>query len=272
MRDEHARSALPTLGELGFDLVHSTHAEVVWVLAKPVLLTCCFVVAAALGWWPLAPLIVFLLFVSIVSSAHDTVHGSLGLSRKASDWALFALGALMLESGHAYRQTHLRHHAVFPGDDDPEGAPAKMTAWGAVAAGPTFLFRLWLWAWRRSEGSERRWLFAEAAWALSVTASALMLALLKVSAWPLAYVLMVGVGSWVYPLLTSHLPHRHYGDTPLTQTHTLRGHIVPALFSELTYHLEHHLYPKVPTHHLPELSRRLTPTFQREGVQPWRVP
>ena len=79
------------------------------------------------------------------------------------------------------------------------------------------------------------------------------------------------VGSWVYPLLTVYLPHHDYGDTPLTQTSSLRGRIIPALFLELTYHLEHHLYPGVPSHHLPELSRRLTPLFQSAGVQPRRV-
>jgi beta-carotene hydroxylase len=46
---------------------------------------------------------------------------------------------------------------------------------------------------------------------------------------------------------------------------------VPALFLELTYHLEHHLYPQVPSHNLPELSRRLEPIFQDAGVVPWRV-
>lgn len=95
--------------------------------------------------------------------------------------------------------------------------------------------------------------------------------------WPwipglLVYAVLVVVGSWVYPLLTVHLPHHGYGDTPLTQTGTLRGRIIPVLFLELTYHLEHHLYPAVPSHHLAELSRRLTPTFEAHGVKPTRVP
>jgi beta-carotene hydroxylase len=87
----------------------------------------------------------------------------------------------------------------------------------------------------------------------------------------LVYAVQAIVGSWVYPLLTVYLPHRDYGDTPLTQTHTLRGHLIPALFLELTYHLEHHLYPQVPSHHLPELARRLDPFFEQAGVQPWQV-
>jgi len=43
------------------------------------------------------------------------------------------------------------------------------------------------------------------------------------------------------------------------------------LFLELTYHLEHHLYAEVPSHNLPELSRRLEPTLQQAGVSPRRV-
>ncbi len=87
----------------------------------------------------------------------------------------------------------------------------------------------------------------------------------------LVYALLAILGSWSYPLLTVHLPHRNYGETPLTQTHTLRGRIIPALFLELTYHLEHHLYPQVPSHNLPKLSQRLAPFFRQVGVKPRRV-
>jgi beta-carotene hydroxylase len=71
--------------------------------------------------------------------------------------------------------------------------------------------------------------------------------------------------------LTIHLPHHGYGETPLTQTRTLRGRVVPALFLELTYHLEHHLYPQIPSHNLARLGRRLDPFFEQAGVEPWRV-
>jgi beta-carotene hydroxylase len=97
-----------------------------------------------------------------------------------------------------------------------------------------------------------------------------------VALWPrapllLVYATMMIVGSWVYPLLTVYLPHHGYGDTPLTQTRTLRGRIIPAIFLELTYHLEHHLHPQVPSHNLPELARRLDPFLDRAGVRAWRV-
>jgi beta-carotene hydroxylase len=204
--------------------------------------------------------------------AHDVVHGSLGLSRRQTDWALFVMGAFLLESGHAYRSTHLRHHHIFPGPDDPEGDPARMSLIEVVMWGPLFLPRLWLWAFVRSQpgGAVRRWLVAEAAWSFAIVAGGVCL--LPWTPAVLVYAVLAIVGSWVYPLLTVHLPHRHYGNTRLSQTHTLRGRVVPALFLELTYHLEHHLYPEVPSHNLPELSRRLDPIFRQAGVQPWRVP
>lgn len=114
------------------------------------------------------------------------------------------------------------------------------------------------------------WLWLEAVWSVAGIIGAGL-------SWTVApafslYIVLAIIGSWVYPLLTVHLPHRDYGDTPLTQTRTLRGFVIPKLFLELTYHLEHHLYPQVPSHHLPELSRRLEPVLCRAGVIPVRVP
>jgi beta-carotene hydroxylase len=268
----HADPEIPTLEALGADLRATSRAQRRLALARPFLCAAAYALAAYAGLWWLTPLLVFLVFVAVVTVTHDVVHGAIGLSRRQTDWALFVLGALLLESGHAYRATHLRHHRVFPGSDDPEGDPARLSLLGAIVWGPQFLPRLWCWALARSNpgGSQRRWLIAEAAWALAVPAAGLWL--LRWTPAVLVYAALATVGSWVYPLLTVHLPHRHYGATPLTQTHTLRGRIIPALFLELTYHLEHHLYPEVPSHHLPELSRRLDPFLRRAGVRPRRVP
>ncbi len=262
----------PSIASLGSDLLKTTPRQRRLALARPFLCLLAWALAAYAQLWWLTPLLSFLIFVAVVTVTHDVAHGSLSLSRRQTDWALFTFGAILLESGHAYRTTHARHHAVFPHPDDPEGDPARMNFWQAVLYGPVFLPRLWCWAYARQKGrtSERLWLIAEAAWCL-------MVLWIGVVVWPstaavLIYAALAIIGSWVYPLLTVHLPHRHYGDTPLTQTHTLRGRIIPGLFLELTYHLEHHLYPQVPSHHLPELSRRLEPVFRQAGVRPKRVP
>jgi beta-carotene hydroxylase len=262
---------LPSLTMLGHDLLATTRFQRRLALARPFVGIAAYCLAVYAGIWWLTPIIVFFIFVAIVTVTHDVVHESLGLSKLQTEWALFVMGAILLESGHAYRTTHMQHHRLFPDRDDPEGDPARMTFWGAVLHGVIFLPRLWLWALRKNRGQpdQLAWLVAEAAWAIAFVAAGVLF-------WRempalLLYAGLAIVGSWVYPLLTVHLPHRNYGETPLTQTHTLRGWLVPKLFLELTYHLEHHLYPQVPSHNLNKLSRRLDPFFRRAGVVPRRV-
>jgi fatty acid desaturase len=238
-------------------------------LARPFAGVALFAVVVHFGWWWLTPLVIFATFVAVVTVTHDVVHRVLGLGPRGTDWALFLMGVVLLESGHAYRITHLQHHRRFPHPtDDPEGYPAGMTLLGAICYGPIFLVRLWWWAWRT--GRDRVWLAVEA----TVPILALTAGVLSLTSFPgiLIYVTMAIAGSWVYPLLTVYLPHHDYGDTPLSQTRTLRGRILPAVFLELTYHLEHHLYPQVPSHNLPALGRRLDPYLAASGVKPVRVP
>ena len=257
----------PSLAELGADLLETTRRQRLIALSRPYLGVLAFAVAAWLRWWWLTPLAVFGIFVAVVTVTHDVVHRTVGLSARAANWALFATGLVLLESGHAYRATHTQHHRLFPHPDDPEGYPASLSMIGAICYGPVFLARLWWWSYRR--GRDRGWLLVEAAVPIAALASGIL-------AWPytpgvLVYALMAIAGSWVYPLLTVYLPHHDYGETPLTQTRTLRGRIIPAIFLELTYHLEHHLYPQVPSHHLPELARRLEGYLAANNVRPVRV-
>jgi fatty acid desaturase len=257
----------PTLAELGADLLETTRRQRLIALSRPYVGVLAYAVAAWLRWWWLTPLVVFGIFVAVVTVTHDAVHRTIGLSARATNWALFATGLVLLESGHAYRATHIQHHRLFPHPGDPEGYPASLSMIGAICYGPAFLARLWWWSYRR--GRDRRWLLAEAAAPIAALTGGML-------AWPytpgvLAYALMAIAGSWVYPLLTVYLPHHDYGETPLTQTRTLRGRIIPAIFLELTYHLEHHLYPQVPSHHLPELARRLEGYLAANDVRPVRV-
>jgi beta-carotene hydroxylase len=86
------------------------------------------------------------------------------------------------------------------------------------------------------------------------------------------YATLVILGSWLYPLATVWWPHRSPGVTPLQQTRGFRGRIIPALFFQHTYHLEHHLYPGISSHRWAELGRRLEPHLARAGVRLNRLP
>jgi beta-carotene hydroxylase len=265
-----APRARPPLSGLGRDLLVTTRRQRATAFARPFVGLAAYAAAAALGWWWLTPPIVALIFVAGVTVTHDVVHRSLGLGRRQTEWALFVFGAVLLESGHAFRASHLQHHRRFPHHDDVEGTAAHTTWWGALLGGPLFLPRLWVWAFRRARPDQRQWMLAEAGWAFGVVVAGVLL-------WPLTpavlvYAALAVAGSWLYPLLVVYLPHRHPGHDPLTQTGSLRGRLVPALLLEQTYHLEHHLYPAVPSHHLPELARRLDPILAAAGVRIPRVP
>ena len=259
---------MPTLAELGHDLLHTTTRWRIVSLGRPFLCVILYIIFAALGWWPLAVLAVMVLFITIVASAHDLAHKVLGLPNWVNHILLAVIGMLVLESGHAYQVTHLQHHRRFPHDDDPEGDPAHMGFLQALFMGPVFLFYLWGWAWRRAPRM-RPWLALEAGWFLAFTIASLLL-------WRqipglLIYTVLVIAGSWVYPMMTVHLPHNAEGENALFQTYTLRGRIIPRLFLELTYHLEHHLYPAVPSHNYGRLAQRLEPYLRQAGVEPVRT-
>lgn len=273
MQDTLSKQTLPRLDELGTDLLLTTRRQRWLALARPFIGLACYCIAVHFGQWWLAPIIVFLIFVAVVTVTHDVVHRSLGMTQRQTEWALFLMGSVLMESGHAYRTTHVQHHKYFPADEDedPEGYPAHIGLLGAIFYGPVFLYRLWWWAFRRNKkrAGQRVWMIGEVLIPIIVFTTGIFL--WKTMPAILVYAVLALVGSWVYPLLTVYLPHKDFGDTPLTQTHTLRGTIIPALFLELTYHLEHHLYPQVPSHNLAELARRLDPFFKEAGVQYWYV-
>jgi beta-carotene hydroxylase len=260
----------PTLDELGKDLLATSRWQRTMTLSRPYLGIAVFALVAWLGWWWLTPFVVFGVFVAIVTATHDVVHRTLGLGERATDVWLFLLGLVLLESGHAYQMTHRQHHRLFPSPEDPEGYPANLSLVGAVLYGPVFLVRLWCWSFVRADLRTRCWLIAEASAPVAAVVGGVLL--WSTTPYLLFYAVMAIVGSWVYPLLTVYLPHHDYGDDPLTQTRTLRGRVIPAVFLELTYHLEHHLYPQVPSHNLPELAARLEPFFAQAGVRPVAVP
>ncbi len=263
--------ALPSLAELGKDLLNVSPAEVMLSLFRPFL---CFLLfwafALAHHYIPACLSVAGLMFFTYTSTSHDLVHRTLHLPASLNESLLAALEAICLRSGHAFRLTHLQHHKRFPNEDDIEGRDAVKGFWSALACGPYHQVRLFFWAWQRGSSVERRWMFCEAAFVSGVFAFAIA----RWKSFPelLAYVVMVTVASWIYPLATVWWPHRAEGITPLEQTRGFRGRLVPFLFFQHTFHLEHHLYPGVSSHRWRDLGRRLEPYLLRAGVEFVQLP
>ena len=260
---------LPTLEALDTELRSASPVHRAITALLPFVTVAVFAAAFTARWYWLLPVIVLAHFVFAVAYLHDAAHGSAGLTAMQTHWVLFIVGVLMLQSGHSFRYSHLFHHTHCLEEDDMEGAPARMALIDVLLCGPAYLPRLWAKALREAGARERRWMVAELGTALALLVAAALVA--RWNAGPLLYCVFVYLGGWAYPLATAYLPHYKPGARPLEQARTMRGVIVPALFMNLTYHLEHHLYPQVPGMNLRRLAERLDPLLAARGLRPTYV-
>ena len=267
-------NGFPTLRELDPGLAHVARWEAALSLAVPWCCLAVYALAAAAAaanpwWWALAVLATVLLsFFTYGSVSHDLVHGNLGLSRAWNRRWLTAVELLCVRSGTAYQAAHLHHHARFPAEDDLEGAAAGMSLGRSILDGFTLQPRLWLWAVRRGGPLKRR-IVAEGVACVCVVIGSL--ALLPWAAAPAVFVGLMVAGSWILPVMTSHLPHDAHAEGALHQTKRFRGGVFSLLAVEHLYHVEHHLYPQVPHHRWKALAEKLDPFFERAGVEAIRV-
>jgi beta-carotene hydroxylase len=257
---------MPPLRELGTDLLQVPRWRRSLSLFLPFAWCAAYIVCALVGWWPAAVFaLVALSFVTYGSTSHDLVHRNLGLGPRANDVLLCAIELLALRSGHAYQAAHLHHHARFPHADDVEAQAAGTSIWRALAEGGIFQFRIFFWALRHA-GHARPWVIGEGiACGILVVLAVALAALTPIF---LVYLVLMVMGSWTIPLVTSYVPHDPHGHSELTQTRVFRGRLASLVALEHLYHLEHHLYPAVPHHNWAALARRLDPHLARAGVKP----
>ena len=260
---------LPTIDELGRDLLRVSALRRAVSLALPFMLAAAFFPLAARGWWVAALLCpVLLSFLTYASSSHDLVHRNVHLPARLNEPLLCAMELLCFRSGHAYRTVHLHHHGHCAEDDDLEGAAARMNLPEALLYGFTLQYRLWWFALQRP-GTNRRWVIAEGSAVLLLLAGCALL--WRWTHLPAIYAALMIAGSWIYPFATAYLVHDADAADDLHQTRLFRGRVLQVLALEPLYHLEHHLYPQVPHQNWPELARRLDPYFAREGLRPIRL-
>ncbi len=238
-------------------------------LAMPFAVCAAFFVCGARGWYVAALACTMVLtFITYGSTSHDLVHRTLALPRPLEDVLLCAMELICFRSGHAYRFTHLHHHASFPADDDLEAEAAKMTFVQAMFDGVALQPRLWLFAWRRAR-HERGWILGEAIAIVAMLAASI--AVIPITPLPAIYAALMIAGSWTFPIITAWLPHIAAGTTELTRTRLFRGLVLEMLAFEHLYHLEHHLYPRVPHQNWRRLARRLDPYFATAGIAPVKL-
>jgi fatty acid desaturase len=201
--------------------------------------------------WPLALAMSFFFFLSGLRVVHGAYHNALGLPRLATEWVMAGFSVLMLGSMHAIQWNHLRHHRHCLAADDIEAMGARRTALGALLLGPRFPVALHRAALAGAPPRLRAWIAGE------LLANVPLIALPLVAWKTFAYhVLAMAIGQCLtafFAVWTVHRGCSEHGGI----ARTIRSPLRNALSFSMFFHLEHHLFPQVPTAHLIVLARRL---------------
>lgn len=244
----------PRLRAVGWrDLVHVTSLEVLLEPMLPAAWLAASLLTAAYGHYVTALGFSFVFFLTGLRLIHNAFHSSLGLSRRATDIVLWVMSLGMLGSMHAVQFNHLRHHRLTLGEEDVEGRHAEMPAWRALLFGPAFPIVLHIAALRYGNPKLRATIIGE----LLLNAVWIILVFEAWNSSTLRYhVSAMAAGQCLTAFFAVWTVHHHCDRTHYI-ARTLRNKIKNGITFNMFLHIEHHLFPRVPTCHLGELSRRI---------------
>jgi fatty acid desaturase len=193
--------------------------------------------------------------------SHEGHHGLLFRDRVLNHAANIALCVPLLHSPSAYRVLHTLHHRYLGGPGDPDeyrnytgSAGLRWTLqWVRLTMGTlVYMPLIPVVAWRRAGAVERRYIAIEYAGMIViwVVVFATIPVPILLQTWLIPGV-VVGYVSAVRALAQHALTDAH---DPLLASRSVRSNaVVSFLLLNENYHLEHHLFPEIPSYNLPRL-------------------
>ncbi len=235
------------------DLTRLKRSEIITEILLPLPWLLTSLLAAAHQWYVCAVALSFVFFLTGLRQNHNANHYAIGVSKPQHEWIMFVLSVLMLGSMHVVQINHLRHHKYFPDKQDVEAISANRPAWFALLIGPIFPILLTLKAFQVANRRQLGWIIAEllanGAWIFLVF-SAFDVTALKY------HVVVMALGQCLTAFFAVWTVH-HDCDPNTELGRTIRHPWLAKLTFNMFYHQEHHLFPAVPTCHLPILAQRL---------------
>ena len=217
------------------------------------------------GYWLLALAATFFFFTAALRQAHDCYHRTLGVGKAATELMLFMLSITMLCSTHAIRHTHLNHHRDPLGESDVEGNWACLPWYKAVLGGGLFSIAIQWFGLTHGSHRNRTLVAIDMVLIFAVIATTFItmhpVLVYHVSVMILANTMVGFFAVWSV----------HHGCDEIVYARSERHPFINLLTFNLLYHIEHHLFPAVPTNHLPELAKRLdlhAPQWTQQPVIP----
>ncbi len=202
--------------------------------------------------------------------SHEGHHHLLFRRSGANHLANVLLCVPLLHAPTAYRVLHDRHHWHLGGPGDPDEYRNYTLDrrllwamhWMRLTLGTlVYMPLIPVVAWRRAEPADRRRIAAEYAGIACVWCLVFAFIPLRVLAqtW-----LLPGVAVGYFSAIRALAQHALTGDEPLLASRSVRsGRLVSFLLLNENLHLEHHLFPEVPSYNLPRLRALLRPHLPR---------
>lgn len=233
---------------------------------------------SAKGWLLLVPLYVLsgAALHGISLFTHEAVHGTLWPGARLNG----LLGAIcawpVLQNFSAYRVLHLRHHRHLGLEGDPDHYE-NYTRWSwmvftmnwlrLLIGYPVYIAAIPILGFRQGTPKQQVAIVAEVA---------AVLAIATVVWWspvPSSSLLH----AWLFPMvvintlvnirgMSQHTLLEHASDDIQGTRSILTSGLVRFFMCNENFHLEHHLYPGIPWHRLPEVHQRLKPELEQRGA------
>lgn len=214
-----------------------------------------FVLSLALaynGYYLLALPFSAFFFLTGLRQVHNGFHNSLGTNKLLTWLSLYLNSILMMASIHAVKFNHIRHHKYCLAEEDYEGKSAGMSWYGAILYGPVHMFLIHKVTLQLGNARYRRNVMLEL---VSIALFAVLVFYFQI-AFLMYHIMIMVIGEFLmafFAVWTVHHDTHDHPDFARTQRSGWKNKITFSMF----YHLEHHLFPAVPTIKLPELAKRI---------------
>ncbi|GAO44608.1 fatty acid desaturase family protein [Flavihumibacter petaseus] len=207
---------------------------------------------AYFGYYLLALPFSAFFFLTGLRQVHNGFHQSLGTNRFLTWLSLYLNSILMMVSIHAVKFNHIRHHKFCLSEEDYEGKSAGMTWYGAILYGPIHMFLIHKITFQLGNSKYRRNVLAEL---VSIALFAAAVIYFNIH-FLIYHIIVMIIGEFLMAFFAVWTVHHDTHDRPEIARTQRTGWKNKVTFS-MFYHLEHHLFPAVPTIKLPELARRI---------------
>jgi fatty acid desaturase len=204
------------------------------------------------GYYVLALPFSAFFFLTGLRQVHNGFHNSLGTNKFLTWFSLYSNSILMMVSIHAVKFNHIRHHKYCLTEEDYEGKSANMSWYGAIFYGPIHIFLIHKVTLELGNKNYKRNVLFELAFITTFTFVVFYFHIYFL----IYHIIIMVIGEFLMAFFAVWTVHHDTHDSPefaRTQRSDWKNKITFSMF----YHLEHHLFPAVPTIKLPELAKRI---------------